>query len=129
MWADTTDDFEYVPMSDIRIKVWSRQYPTWYDRTGEIFQTHFPEPKEVAKWKQSWVRSDNQVDTDLDRHDVFQQCKALRIHPYFWQYVTFDETFTYEDQATKQIVRASRQVIKVVFFYDEDFVMYKLKHG
>jgi hypothetical protein len=121
------------PLTDIRLKIYERQYPGSVDDIGKIFNTHLPTPKEVGEWKTSWVTTTPSklvISNDLSFYyspDIYKaKChvvaKQLGIHPYFWEY--------WHAKEGRRNISGDDDMIgvngNISFFFDEHLIMFKL---
>ena len=89
------------------------------------------DPGAKYKWRKSWIESPFRIDLHSDsvpKTVIMDRCSALGIHPMFWQYTDFIETVMTEYKMAGHFVPTSRIVERIVFYFAEDYCMYKLKY-
>jgi hypothetical protein len=107
----------------LRCKLWDPKYSHWRSRCETHFGTLVPKPATVAAWKDSWSKSSSNriAISEVQVSEVLNRCKAVGIHPYFWQYYVCAEPGP----------TSARRVLQpyLVFYYHEDLTMYRLAYG
>lgn len=105
-------------MEDTISLILARIYPSLYPRLNQIFGTSRPTRPEIIQWRASWIYStNNYLYVDADKDSISFNCRDLKIHPYFWHYIN------YSSLKHTDIINP-----KVMFYFDEDFYLYKLTH-
>ena len=144
MMMNTQHYLSYIPMSkslvesavedmkDWRFTYWDRKYPGMIERCKEDIGIQYPSPGQVALWKENWAHSTTHrvillYDTNghpSTRTQASDVCESLGIHPYFWEYQhRFEPVVGCEGNIIE------RNYPMLVFYSDEDAVMFKLAWG
>ena len=116
-------------MTDIRLKMYERQFPGSVADIGKIFGTELPSPKEVSEWKCNWVektenrfiinKNDNFYDDgNIDRVKCHKVCKHIGVHPYFWEH--------WRAHNNSQEYDHLKIASQISFFFEEHLIMFKL---
>lgn len=126
-------DLTEMPLSDVRLRQWEKQYPGCSTQFEEVFGTKNPSIKQVSEWKNTWNESTKYY-MPIEGHqsyvavvspglkeEIHQTCYRIGIHPYFWDYWIKRNTYQVNDFNTFTEVEP-----RASFYFEEHLIMFKL---